>query len=551
MGTPRTARTPSASAPAMTADAPVALLVPTGRDVAMARQVLERAGLPVLPCPDMAALCALIGDETGAVGAALIAEEALGRDARQQLVAALEAQPSWSDLPLVVLTGEGELASGVPAGLQPLIARGHITLVERPVRVATLVTTLRSALGARRRQLELRDYLAERLRAERALRESESRLQDTVRSAPYPLMLYADDGEILQLSRAWTRLTGYAAEELRTTMDWTRRAYVDGAAADASFREGFMQSRAGAGTSLPTGEWVVRTATGAEQTWNVHTVELAPLPDGRHVHLSAAIDVTAFRQLIERERQARAEAEQANRAKSDFLAAMSHELRTPLNAIGGYSQLLAMGVRGPVTDEQRDDLERIDRNQRHLLGLINDILNFAKIEAGHVAFDIRPLPVRELLASLEPLVGPQLRSKALHYRDDTGTCDARALADEEKTRQVMLNLLSNAIKFTPPGGTIRIDCHEDAQRVHVTVSDTGIGVPPDKLGAIFEPFVQVERNFATPQEGTGLGLSISRDLARRMDGDLTVTSAPGQGATFTLSLPRHAPAEVAVDTAAR
>jgi PAS domain S-box-containing protein len=538
MGTPLTARTPSASAPAMTADAPVALLVPTGRDVAMARQVLERAGLPVLPCPDMAALCALIGDETGAVGAALIAEEALGRDARQQLVAALEAQPSWSDLPLVVLTGEGELASGVPAGLQPLIARGHITLVERPVRVATLVTTLRSALGARRRQLELRDYLAERLRAERALRESESRLQDTVRSAPYPLMLYADDGEILQLSRAWTRLTGYAAEELRTTMDWTRRAYVDGAAADASFREGFMQSRAGAGTSLPTGEWVVRTATGAEQTWNVHTVELAPLPDGRHVHLSAAIDVTAFRQLIERERQARAEAEQANRAKSDFLAAMSHELRTPLNAIGGYSQLLAMGVRGPVTDEQRDDLERIDRNQRHLLGLINDILNFAKIEAGRVRLDLADVSLNEVLGQMEALVAPQLLEKRIAYEYRCCDPEFTAHVDPERLQQILLNLLSNAVKFTPAGGEILVECAATPDLMLVRVQDTGVGIPADKLEQIFEPFVQLDRGRSSSNAGTGLGLAISRELARAMGGELRVASEVGVGSTFTLSLPR-------------
>jgi signal transduction histidine kinase len=316
-------------------------------------------------------------------------------------------------VPVIVLTGRRGPADVLGPDLEALTASANVTVLERPVRVATLVTTLRAAERARRRQLEVRSYLEERRLVEETLRESETRL-----------------------------------------------------------------------------------------------------------------------------RAAREQAEDANRAKTEFLTTMSHELRTPLNAIAGYAQLLSLGIRGPLTAEQQQDLERIDKSQRHLLSLINDILNFAKLEAGRVDFEIEIVPIRAVLSSLEALVMPLLEAKALRY-DDSGTaCDAAVMADEEKTRQILVNLLSNAIKFTPREGSIEVACRADAQMVFVSVKDSGIGIASEKLGAIFEPFVQVERRLASAHEGTGLGLSISRNLARAMGGDIVVESEPGHGARFTLSLPR-------------
>jgi PAS domain S-box-containing protein len=234
---------------------------------------------------------------------------------------------------------------------------------------------------------------------------------------------------------------------------------------------------------------------------------------------------------------ARAEAEAANRGKSEFLAVMSHELRTPLNAIGGYAELLEMGIRGPVTPQQADDLRRIQHSQRHLLGLINEVLNYAKIETGSVHYDLADVPVREALAAAESLVAPQARAKGLALRVGDGAPSVAARADAEKLRQILVNLLSNAVKFTDPGGRVEISCRRLDGRVRVDVRDTGIGIPPEKLEAIFDPFVQVRADLTRPHEGTGLGLAISRDLARGMGGDLTVTSTPGEGSTFTLTLP--------------
>ena len=239
-------------------------------------------------------------------------------------------------------------------------------------------------------------------------------------------------------------------------------------------------------------------------------------------------------------REARDAAMQANRAKGDFLAVMSHELRTPLNAIGGYADILQLGIYGEVTAKQRDALARIMRSQQMLLSLINDVLNFAKLDSGQVQYRMMNVPLDAMLSQVEPLVAPQLEAKALRYEFEG--CDEALVvrADREKLIQIVLNLLSNAIKFTAPEGSIRLTCDVDATWVHIHVHDTGIGIPADRLESIFDPFVQVDRTLSRPHEGVGLGLSISRDLAQGMGGTLAVRSTVGEGSTFTLRLRRGA-----------
>ena len=232
-------------------------------------------------------------------------------------------------------------------------------------------------------------------------------------------------------------------------------------------------------------------------------------------------------------------AEDANRAKSAFLAAMSHELRTPLNAIGGYVQLLEMGVHGDITAAQRDALGRVQRSQRHLLRLINEVLNLARIEAGAVHYDIKRLPVSDMVGAVLPMVEPQMLQRGL--TSETIAEEALfVLADKDKVEQVLLNLLGNAVKFTPEGGRVIVRAAAaaaDGRLVQITIEDTGIGVPPEQLREIFEPFVQVNNTPSGRAEGTGLGLSISRDLARGMGGDLSATSELGRGSRFQLTLP--------------
>ena len=260
---------------------------------------------------------------------------------------------------------------------------------------------------------------------------------------------------------------------------------------------------------------------------------------------SVAYDVTEqvrARMGIEMAREfaeeARREAEEANRAKGEFLTMMSHELRTPLNAVTGYSDLLLIGVRGELTDGQRADVQRIKRSGQYLLGLINDMLNFAKLEAGQVEFRLEDTAVLPLLEGLGELIMPQMLAKGLQYHYAGCSGNTAVHVDPEKVRQIVLNLLANAVKFTEPGGVVALACECDEGVVRISVRDTGRGIPADQLSRVFDPFVQVDRHLTpSSQQGVGLGLSISRDLAIGMGGRLEAESAVGEGSTFTLTLP--------------
>jgi PAS domain S-box-containing protein len=236
---------------------------------------------------------------------------------------------------------------------------------------------------------------------------------------------------------------------------------------------------------------------------------------------------------------AREDAERASRAKSDFLAVMSHELRTPLSAIAGYAELLRMEIHGPVTVAQRDALTRLRAAGDHLLGLIDDMLEHARLQSGRTAYRAARVPVAAAVADAEVSVRPQLEAKGLAWRCDVAEEGLAVRADRERLVQILINLIGNATKFTD-AGEVRVSAAAEGEVVRIAVRDTGRGIPADRLREVFDPFVQVHGESALTRAtpGVGLGLSISRDLARGMGGELSVASEPGRGSTFVLALPR-------------
>jgi PAS domain S-box-containing protein len=382
------------------------------------------------------------------------------------------------------------------------------------------------------------------------LQKREEDLRDVLENAVEGIHFVGPDGVIQWANNAELELLGYRAEEYigRSIRDFYVESDVIEDLLDRLSRGETVRNYAGR----------LRHKNGSIKNVLINSNVRWEDDTFRHTRcftrdITEAIEANAERErAFERERLARAEAEHAraeaerarraaelaNRAKSEFLAVMSHELRTPLNAIGGYAELMELGIHGPVTPQQRDALERIQRSQHMLLGLVNQVLNYARIETGNLRYDLQDVALDDALGAVEGLVAPQIRAKGLRYSYSGCNPTLRVRVDGEKLQQIVLNLLTNALKFTERGGAIRLDVDVSARSAAIRVTDTGIGIPSDKLEVIFDPFVQIDANYTRTRDGVGLGLAISRDLARGMSGELTVTSAAGEGSIFTLTVPR-------------
>jgi PAS domain S-box-containing protein len=379
--------------------------------------------------------------------------------------------------------------------------------------------------------------LTERRKQAEALRRSEERFSLMVSAVrDYGIFMLDPQGHIASWNEGAQRIKGYTAQEIIGQHFSIFYPEEDNAAGKPAWE---LEVAAQVGRFEDEG-WRLRKD--GTRFWANVVITALRSADGTLVGFGKVTrDLTDRRAAeplaLETARRA-AEAEATSRAKSEFLATLSHELRTPLNAIGGYAELLTLEMQGPVTAGQKEYLERIRRSQQHLLSVINDLLNYSRIEAGAMAYEVTPVSLEEVVEGVTAMVEPQAVSKGIELRRGFRTPGVTALADRLKTEQILLNLLSNATKFTPRGGTVTVTCEASESQAIVHVTDTGVGIPPDKLEDVFEPFVQVGRTLMTPRDGTGLGLSISRELARGMGGELTAQSEPDRGSRFSVALPR-------------
>jgi signal transduction histidine kinase len=447
-----------------------------------------------------------------------------------ELLRALRSDASTRQTPVILLSaraGEEARVEGIAAGaddylVKPFSARELVARVEGRVQ-----------LDRTRRATEReREHLLARVEAERA------RLQTVFAQAPAAIAVLEGPRHIFDSANAYYQsLVGNRPLIGREIRDALPEIIAQGLV--AVLDDVYRTATPYIGTELRVTLDVPEAPDAREYFFTFiyqPIVDSSGASTGIFIH---AVDVTSQVRARQEAELAKDVAERANRAKSDFLAAMSHELRTPLNAIGGYTQLIALGVHGPITEAQEVALSRVQRSQQHLLSLINDVLNFAKLEAGRVEYHIEDVDLAQLAQAVALMVEPQLAERQLAYveRVEPGLS---ARADVDRLQQIVLNLLSNAVKFTESGGQITLEARRapaNPAQVEIRVTDTGIGIARDKLESIFDPFVQAHRNLTRSTEGTGLGLAISRDLARAMNGELRVESSEGAGSTFTIELP--------------
>lgn len=509
----------------------VLLLAPTSRDGEATRGVLASAGIDCLVCHSIDNLCA---EAVSGVAAVIVPEDVVQSNESDQLTEFLRQQPVWSDLPVIVLTGSGVESSAIE---RAMLSLGNVSLIERPMRVSTLVSVVRSALRARVRQYQVRGHLDARKAAEAALSDSEAKFRQLAETIPQLAWMARADGWIFWYNRRWFEYTGTALEqvkgwgwqsvldpgELPRVMEGWRRSIKEGLAFEMEF-----------------------PLKGADGRFRWFLTRVAPLRDeignvaiwfGTNTDIEDRRKVAEERaHLLEAERTARMEAERASRMKDEFLATLSHELRTPLNAILGWSHILAGDRSNP--EDLDEGLRTIERNARAQAQIIEDLLDMSRIISGKVRLDVQRIDLATVVQDSLETLKPTAEAKDIAIQAVLDPAAGEVSGDASRLQQVFWNLLTNAIKFTPRGGKVQVLLERTNSNVEVSVIDSGEGIKPEFLPFVFDRFRQADASTTRRHGGLGLGLAIVKQLVELHGGNIRVASpGAGRGSTFTVSLP--------------
>jgi PAS domain S-box-containing protein len=496
-------------------------------------KLLDSNTISCLVVQNVAAACEAIAR---AAGVLLVAEEALGAD-YSRLLECIRIQPVWSDLPVILLSSSARSESPMLTEIVPQL--GNVSVVERPVRMSTLVSLIRSSLRARGRQYQVREHLAQQESAQKTIREGEQRLRLLVENIKdYAIFMVDTVGCVASWNSGAEHMLGYSADEILG--EPAARFFVAGNADDAAFEREMKEAQT-TGRATSTG-W--RARKNGEHLYVEGVLSAVRDDAGRLLGYAKLIkDVTDKRRiegereyLLQSERAARGEAERTSRMKDEFLATLGHELRTPLNAILGWSQVLRRLDNGTV--DLGEGLTIIERNARAQAQIIEDLLDMSSIISGKVRLEMGRVELASVLEASVNAVIPAAENKGIELKLTIDAANGLVRGDHNRLQQVFWNLLTNAVKFTPKAGHVLVALDRVNSHVRVSVTDTGEGIDATFLPFVFERFRQADASAARRHGGLGLGLSIVKQLVELHGGSITVASkGSGRGSTFTVELP--------------
>ena len=511
----------------------VLVLPATAADGAAIRKLLDSCWIASVVMPSVAGACEAV--RAGA-GALVVAEETLGTDP-SRLVECIRGQPVWSDLPVIMLSSSGRAESAMLAEIVPQL--GNVSVVERPVRMSTLVSLIRSSLRARGRQYQVREHLVQQERSQKAIREAQERfrlLVDNIKD--YAIFMVDTQGFVASWNSGAEHMLGYSAEEILGQP--AACFFVSEESGDIVFAREMMEAQT-AGRATSTG-WRARKS--GEHFYVEGVLSAVRDEESRLLGYAKLMkDVTDKRrieaereQLLQSERAARGEAERTSRMKDEFLATLGHELRTPLNAILGWSQVLRRV--GNVSAELDDGLKIIERNARAQAQIIEDLLDMSSIISGKVRLEMRKVDLASVVEASVNVVRPAAEAKGIGLELIVDPSAVPVRGDPNRLQQVFWNLLTNAVKFTPKSGRVAVTVELASSHLRVSVEDNGEGIEPAFLPYIFERFRQADASTSRRHGGLGLGLSIVKQLVELHGGSVSASSrGSGKGSTFDVQLP--------------